>query len=313
MSRLRAAALAGAALLALATPRSGYGQCWSGGLHSATTSGTREPCPGAAPGPSFAQRDAVALGVSTALGAAVAGVRAWRGERPVARAALTGAAGGAVAFGGRRLIGTSSRPGSYRGLVGRQVGAVGASVVRNAGDGRAALAGAVLPLGPFRLHVNEPRPDGGTTRLHARLDLAAAAALVYTATLPGATFDGGATLRTGAPVFQGLELRRTASGVQLGDHRAGTIGVAGWAVAGYPAGQVIPHELVHVAQYDFVHIAITEPVERALRRRAPARLERLGRHLDLGLNVGVMWLANAAIAAERRPWEHEARLLTERR
>lgn len=59
-----------------------------------------------------------------------------------------GAVGGAVAYAGRRI---AAERFDGAGLLGRQVGAVGASVVRNASERRPSLERLFFPAGP--LHV----------------------------------------------------------------------------------------------------------------------------------------------------------------
>ena len=66
------------------------------------------------------------------------------------RAFLEGALGGAVVYGGKRI---AVERFYAAGLVGRQVAAVGTSMVHNVSDGRGALERLVLPIGLARLYL----------------------------------------------------------------------------------------------------------------------------------------------------------------
>src|SRR5687767_10667523 len=81
------------------------------------------------------------------IGGFSAGIASAAGERPFWKGFLRGAAGGAVVFAGKRII---AEEGSLASWSGRQIAAIGASEVRNAGAGRRVMEEIVLPLGPFR-------------------------------------------------------------------------------------------------------------------------------------------------------------------
>ncbi len=245
----------------------------------------------------------VDLAVNAGLGALTAAVRAHLAGRPFWRAFTQGAAGGAVAYGGKRIIGTRV---PAVGFLGRQVAAVGGSMVRNAGDGRAPFAGAVLPIGPIRLYLGEPPDAAGRSRgVRVKLDFAGALALAYIATRPGAHFDAGASVLAGTPVFTNVPEQFP----HLGEQVAGVIGLLGRPP--YPRIN-IAHELVHVVQYDFTFLAWGEPAERVLAPHVSAG-NLVHPYVDVGLNVLLIWLGDGIITNdEQRPWEHEAVLMTTR-
>lgn len=181
------------------------------------------------------------LSLNAGLGALTAGLRAKLEGRPFWPAFKNGALGGAITYAGKRIIGTG-KPGLR--LIGRQVAALGGSAVRNAGDGRAPFAAAILPLGPARFYVGEPG-------LRVKLDLAGSVALLYVATRPHAHFEMGASLAAGTPIFTNVAV---GSGLHQGTHTAGVIGLIG-----NQSNRAIAHELVHTAQYDFTFIAWANP------------------------------------------------------
>ncbi len=249
---------------------------------------------------------AVDLAVNSALGALTAAVRARLAGRRFWPAFGHGAAGGAVVYVGKRIVGTQV---PAVGILGREVAAVGASMVGNAGDGRALLGAAVLPFGIVRVYLGEPADDsGGARRVRLKLDLAGAVGLAYVATRSGARFDPGATVLAGAPVFDGVSTVGMSG--HLAEHVAGVIALA----PGFNDDRrlAIAHELIHVTQYDFTFVAWGEPFERQL---APHVLggDLVHRYVDLGLNVPLIWLGDWAVPNDdQRPWEREAVLMTER-
>ena len=203
------------------------------------------------PPPGSPGAQAAGLAVNTALGALTAGLRAGFAGRPIWPAVCEGALGGVVVYAGKRVIGTEV---PALGVGGRELAALGSSVVGNAGGGRAPLAGAVFPLGPVRLYLGRPAAAGwssGGVRL--KLDLAGSLALAYMATRPGARFDLAASARAGAAVFDGVSDLGT-------DHLAQNI-VGVIAVAPSDVGDRVgmAHELIHLTQWDFTFVAWSEP------------------------------------------------------
>jgi len=264
------------------------------------------PQPERRDGWSPAERHALTFGINAAIGGLTSGVRAKLSGRPVGRAFLQGALGGAVAYGGKRIIG-SGRYGM--GLLGREIAAVGASVVRNAGEGRSPMAGLVLPVGPIRFYINEPHADGvGRSAVRLRLDVATTIGIGYYLTRPGAKLDLAATVSAGAPVF--TNLRPGKGPIHIAEQAGGVVALVS-GLSGFQRERAITHEVIHVAQYDFAFVVWSAPAERALWRATFGDQRGLGRYLDLGLNEPVRIMLGQFIPHANRPWEREASLLTD--
>lgn len=194
----------------------------------------------------------VAIGMANAFtGGVTAAVTAWLRDEDVGRAMVRGMVGGAIVFGGKRIV-VENFDGA--GLLGRQVGAVGSSMVRNAGTGAPWLEEVWLPLGPLWVQAN-PRSPGGV-----RVDAWRVAVLGWAATRSELRVDWGASASNGAFVF------RAPEHVVQKDGDA----VAGLALGGLVllsrdrTGQVRQtrgHELVHVVQLDFYSQALAHPLE----------------------------------------------------
>jgi hypothetical protein len=229
------------------------------------------------------------------IGATMAAlVRGVRGE-PILRGVYEGAAGGAAMYAGKRV---AAAPVSGAGILGRPVSAIGASMVRNSSLGLPVLSRFVLPLGLVRLYI----APGDEDPVHARLDLAGTLATAYAAFDIDLRFDLEATLSAGAPVF--VQQRG------VGEARSGA-GIVWLTNPGHTDayGKIFGHERVHVLQYDAGFIAAGEPVERWIFSRMPGG-ERLGRYVDLGLNLPAWWMLGQLIPYKDRPWEREAYFLS---
>ncbi|HEX8691963.1 MAG TPA: hypothetical protein VF746_06070 [Longimicrobium sp.] len=290
MSRFRRAAVPALLLCALMSGRASA-QCWGA-----------VPCPEPEARLSFAGEVQTAA-INSALGGVTAGLLRRARGGSFREGFLAGAAGGALVYAGKRV---AAEPWGGAGLLGREVAAVGSSVVWNASAGRAPLERVVLPVGPVRLYVER----GPGPRVRPKLDFASAAALALVAAAPGTELDWGESLSAGAPIF-----RRTLPyhGDQWqGEHVAGVISYRAedgrvLAAPGRRA-QVLAHERVHVIQHDQAFLFWSEPAERALLGRS--RLGRaLGRHVDLGLNVPALGAFQQFLPYRARPWEREASLL----
>lgn len=248
-------------------------------------------------------RDTRLFALNAGLGAATAGLTRWMQGRPVRPALLGGAAGGALAYAGKRLV-VERWEGA--GFVGREVAAVGHSMVRNAADARPLLSRIVLPLGPLRFYV---RPDS-QTRLRARLD-APSAAYAILLSAAGRPFDARASLSSGALVFRIPDL-------PLSDAR-------GRCIPGLAFGSTIvlsdmtrqatddrnpayAHERVHVVQYDQLFTTLGDPAEEWVGRRV-GWFGRAKRYLDFNVTALVAMVPQA-VWNEGTPWEREATAVT---
>jgi hypothetical protein len=243
------------------------------------------------------------LGINGAIGGITAGVRRHARGGSFWRGFLHGAVGGAAVYGGKWL---SAEPFWGAGLAGRQVAAVGASVVHNASEDRPLLEELMLPVGTARVVL---RPDDPLA-IRVRLDLIGTAISAYRALSPGSHFDLQASLSAGGPVF--LTDRPWHPGWH-GNNTGGVIVLLREDVSrpttSLEPNQVFAHDRVHLLQYDQLAHTVGAPVERWLLRRVPGG-SRLAQHVDLGLVMVPVLLLNAVIPYETRPWEREAHLLS---
>lgn len=251
--------------------------------------------------------DAADLGVNALLGGLTAGVAQKARGGSFQDGFTRGMAGGAVVYWGKRLAVQNF---AASGLVGREVAAVGASVVRNAADGRPSLQRVMLPVGPLHLYLE----GNGSPRLRARLDLATLAAAAYGVAEPELEWDAASSWSSGAPVFRVRnQLLRGEGGREIGAAgitRAGTIYLSQLPGLNYP--EDLRHERVHVIQNDQFFLTWTDPVEDALLQRLPG-----GRWVSRFVDVNLSPLVTSGLAEvfknyDRRPWELEAEFLARR-
>lgn len=239
------------------------------------------------------------LGVNAVLGGVTAGVRSrvrggsfWRGF-------AAGAAGGGLVYAGKWM---SAEHYWGAGLAGRQVAAVGASVIRNASEDRALLDRLMLPVGPVRVYVD--RAHAWQPRV--KLDLASAGVLAYWALARDTRLDARASASSGAPVFLTEAVRYPG---WRGTNGAGVILLRDDGpmdgVGRLTRDLVFAHERIHLLQYDHLLHTWSAPAEAWLLDRVPGGAW-LGRHVDLGLIVVPVVLLNRMIPYEDRPWEREA-------
>lgn len=212
-----------------------------------------------------------------------------------------GALGGAVAYAGRRVA-VERFDGA--GLLGRQVSALGASIVRNAADGRPSFERLFLPIGPVNVYV-ERRDDG--RRIRPKLNLVALVTASVIAAHDEAALDWGASLSAGTLVLTapGRWIRHE-DGPVAGMASDGIIVFAGWLDP-----EIFAHERVHVLQRDFFFNAWSEPVEGWLtgQWRPTATVYR---YVDVGALFSVfrgLIVRAAGWQYADRPWEIEAAFL----
>lgn len=173
-----------------------------------------------------------------------------------------GALGGAVAYGGRRIVAEDFWG---AGLLGRQVAAIGISVARNAADNRPSLQLVRIPVGPAIIEVD--RTDDVV--ISARADLFAIGSLVTAIADDRLNFDAETSLSSGAPVF-----RAHAHRIRHDDEIYTGVAVGGVVVVGRPSDQLsledtFAHERVHVLQYDFAQLLWGDPLEEFLGKHIP--------------------------------------------
>ena len=248
---------------------------------------------------------AAVIGANVLVGAVTAGV--WQQLRGGSFTAgfARGALGGFVVYGGKQVAAIRM---DGAGLVGRELAAVGSSMVRNAADGTPMLGRLTLPAGPLPLRV-ERRASGWRLRL-----------------------DGQALWWAGVAISTGdlaLDLRRSwADGamVWVADSAwfdAGTRSTpalaAPWAIfanrgaldaTGGPA--VRAHERLHVIQADQFALIISDPIDEWVGHQVPV-LGRVGRWVALGLGVAAFaypqTVMQRSLGYEYLPWEVESMVL----
>ena len=240
-------------------------------------------------------RYAMDVTANVLIGGLTAGVaQRWNGGS-FWRGFARGAAGGGLVFAGKQVTALQF---TGSGMLGRQVAAVGTSVVSNASAARPVLSRLVLPAGPVRVYAEV---DAG--RVHAKVDLAGVVAIGYAATRPGARLDVSSSLSSGAPVF----FVSPEWGHRAG-HIAGVIIIDGSEPDPEDIADALAHERVHVSQYDFVAVAWGQPGEQWISDRVGA-IRPLYRYIDFGSAAAVWGGVNLVVPQQSKPWEHEAYLL----
>ena len=245
------------------------------------------------------------LAANAALGGVTGGIlRRMRGGS-FRDGFVRGAAGGAVAYGGK-AVSAVRRSGS--GLLGRQLGGIGASLTLQASTPDSAVP-IRLPVGPVNVYL--ARGSAGRTSASARLDLVATAAIVRIAANGGTRWDARQSLSAGTVVFRdqawdhpGFLGYADAGVIVLRDDRLGEL-----FVPDVRRARTAPHERVHVIADDYLFGAWGLPVERAALQRLPWA-ERMGRYVDVGVSHFLVPSLAPLLRYDRRPWEQEASFLS---
>lgn len=263
---------------------------------------------GRAPPPPSWVGDAAALGVNGLLGGLTAGLVQEARGGSFQDGFTRGFAGGIVVYGGKRV---AVQQFGGAGLVGRQLSAVGSSVIRNASDGRPSLERLVLPVGPVRLYLSQRH---GEPFARARLDLATVVAAGYAVRAPELEWDPRESLSSGALVFRAENLLLRGEGdAEIGASgitRAGAIYASD--IIALDFAEDVQHERVHVIQFDQFFLTGTDHAEDWLLHRLPGG-GIAARYVDLNLsNLVTTGLAEAFKNYYQRPWELEARYLSQR-
>jgi hypothetical protein len=217
-----------------------------------------------------------------------------------------GALGGAVIYSGKRITAENF---FAAGLLGREIAAVGASVVRNASDGIGSFDRLILPAGFMRIYWDRAR--GG---VHAKVDAYAAGLVVYAIAQDHLELDARASLSAGVAVF-----RTDNEVITFGTDEQHAAGVSrgGIVLRSYVPGwgkefldRAFAHERVHVAQDDQLFITLNDRLDDWLfTKLGPVR--PLARYIDLnGSSEFLRLLARAIPRHGDRPWELEAIYLT---
>ena len=263
------------------------------------------PAPQAGISPLSGRDRAAHLAVNGALGGFSAAMFALaRGKNPW-RAALMGFGGGVVMGAGKQVAG---RRFDGAGLLGRQLAALGTSVVRSASEDTTVL---IVPVGPMTFEVRPAAAD----HVRPRVNLVSTATLLYYVIRDDTRIDVRASLSAGAPVFRfPTETVTTRDGIIFGRMDFGTIVLGATpSVLGAQRRMTLPHEAIHVVQYDFLDQALSLPPERAILRKLGLG-DGFLRHVDLGaISVMLAGVLQMHMDYEDRPWERESVILTEGR
>jgi hypothetical protein len=251
--------------------------------------------------------DVAFLSANALLAGVTAGILQELRDGSFSEGFARGALGGALSYGGRRLA-VEDFWGA--GLLGRQVSALGASVARNASEGRPILSRFFVPLGPVSLHVQR----GADASVRAKVDVYDATWLAAALLDERLEFDASASLSAGAPVF-----RTPRHELGSGDEHLNGIAVGGLIVLGRSAANlsrhdVLAHERVHVLQHDFSQELWGDPLETWVGGKIPGGGVVL-RFIRPG--VTYPWIRGAMVHLLRlpwdaRPWEIEAEYLEHR-
>lgn len=216
-----------------------------------------------------------------------------------------GAAGGGAVYAGKRIAAGRF---AGAGLLGRQVGAVGGSVVWNAAEGRGSLSRLMVPLGPARLYVR----TGAEAGVIARADLHTLFWMVHGVLEPELRLDVGRSLSAGAPVFHAPGHSLVWSGIgeaATGFTPAGVV-FLGEPSRGTDLESLFAHERIHVLQDDHLFLLAGDPLEGWILSRIPGG-RVAARYVDLNLGAFLLVPLALRMEYETRPWELEARVLTE--
>jgi hypothetical protein len=228
------------------------------------------------------------LGANVLLGGVSAGIVALLRGEPWTGSVLKGVAGGAVVYGGKRIV-VERWPGA--GILGRQVALLGGSVINNGGAGRGAFDRIAFGFGPARGYVDRDNPgiDWG-------LDVPGVLAVLWGVMDPDRSLDISQSVSSGAVVF-------------VGDGAGALPGTIHYYRSHDPdrTAYVLAHERVHLLQYDQTFLAVGKPAETWVAGRLP----------DLGLpfvlEFNAVSLATALALAIHawpvhadQPWEREA-------
>lgn len=212
-----------------------------------------------------------------------------------------GAFGGSVIYGGKWLVGQRFYG---AGMLGRTMGGVGASMVRNASDGVGTLDRLMLPAGFTRIYWDRRNSD-----VRVKLDVVAAGYVVYGFAEHELHFDASESLSSGTFVFKT-------------DNRIITVGHEANHAGGVTAASIIfqshvpgwgedflqrtrAHERVHMVQDDQLFITLNDRLDDYAFRKTS--LQNVSRYIDVNIVTEVLKLLGQIIPEhDNRPWEIEA-------
>ena len=197
----------------------------------------------------------------------------------------------------------AASPFTGAGLAGREISAVGISLMTSPGSEHVNLS---FPVGPVQFQLVDGRA------FDWRVNATDVVAAIINVTGKTTRLDAGISLASGAFVFRSRrDIIRTPNGEASGSELFESIILAKDAFrrsSSFP--NVLFHENVHVLQEDYLASAVADPVERAVLNRTQIG-RRITRHINLGLlSLSLNGIANSVIPYGSRPWEREAYALT---
>lgn len=246
------------------------------------------------------------LGFNMLLGGVSAGVLAELRGGSFFDAFGTGATGGLVVFLGKDV---AARDFHGAGMLGRQVAAIGGSIVQNAGAGLRPLDRVALPLGPAHLLV-----DTRQAKLHARIDPVSVAVIAVGLAHPQLQLDAAESVSSGVPVFRIREgvLRSPWTGRETGGMEIASVLFFGALEDLEPEvrSSVRSHERLHTLQSDAFQAYWGRPLLDWMLPETPG-WKRARPFLDVNIGDAITELTDAILfsAYASRPWEIEAEAL----
>jgi hypothetical protein len=183
-----------------------------------------------------------------------------------------GALGGSTAYLGKVV---SVQRFEAAGFLGREIGAVGTSITRNARIGQGMLDELVFPVGPVRIYWNRVEE-----RVHLRPDLTAFYWIAYGTFDSNLTIDWGRSFSAGTAVFLTEEAGFSHVNATV---RGGSIFLDRTLRA---IEQTFAHERVHVVQLDNAFGSWGEPLEDWLVGKAGRPGRWLMNYVDIGIGGG---------------------------
>lgn len=241
------------------------------------------------------------LALNGLVGGVIAGVRRELRGGAFRSAFLDGILGGGLSYGGKWI---ASREFDGAGLLGRELAAVGHSVIRNAGAGEPRLGRISFPLWFTRLEW-----DRGEGRVRPGVQWSELTALAWAISNEHLQVNGAQSLSAGAMVFDAPRRLIRVNGEPIdGFELEGVIALSAVRLQSY--GENLAHERAHVLQGDLMQSTIGDPLETWMARRlGVAWVRALG---PIGALIPLGWgPINGVVFGEpgSGPFEKEARLL----
>jgi hypothetical protein len=259
------------------------------------------PCMGAAQSASPKSVNVpVIVGANVAIGASTATLYRIFHHKRIRSAFFIGGGGGLAIAAGKWIVGRNAAGTT---LGGRTLAAVGASVIRNAGEDRPLFKDIAIPYGPLRFNLN----PSNAHNFPVKVDPATSVILIHELRVHSQRFDSRRSVLSGIPTFHVDSSKR--GGELGGSHVAGVITFRSATPFEYSFPheviRIIGHEQVHVLQNDFLYTAVAAPIEdRLADKSAITRVVR--RYIDFGIQVPIWSALNSAVVYQHRPWEREA-------